>query len=68
MNDQWMTVKEVAAYLKLSTDLIYRFAQQGKIPASRVGGRWRFNRKKIDKWMDAQSVAEEEPARASRKS
>ncbi len=62
MNDQWMTVKELAAYLKLSTDLIYRLAQQGKIPASRVGGRWRFNRDKIDRWMDEQSVADKEVA------
>lgn len=37
MTDTWLTVKEVAQYLKLSTDLIYKLAQQGRIPASKVG-------------------------------
>jgi len=49
---QWMTVRDVAEYLKLSTDLVYRLAQQGKIPVSKVGNRWRFNKEKVDKWME----------------
>ncbi len=53
MMDTWLTVKEVAQYLKLSTDLIYKLAQQGKIPASKVGAAWRFKKEKIDRWMDA---------------
>lgn len=53
MTDTWLTVKEVAQYLKLSPDLIYKLAQQGKIPASKVGTAWRFNREKIDQWMEA---------------
>jgi excisionase family DNA binding protein len=57
MDDRWMTVKDVAEYLQLSTDQIYRLAQQGKIPASKVGARWRFKRGKIDEWVENQSVA-----------
>ena len=53
MTDTWLTVKEVAQYLKLSTDLIYKLAQQGRIPASKVGAVWRFKKEKIDRWMDA---------------
>ena len=53
MTDTWLTVKEVAQYLKLSTDLIYKLAQQGSIPASKVGTAWRFKKEKIDRWMDA---------------
>ena len=53
MTDSWLTVKEVAQYLKLSTDLIYKLAQQGKIPASKVGTAWRFKKEKIDQWMEA---------------
>ena len=51
---QWMTVKDVAEYLKLSPDLIYRLAQQGRIPVSKVGNRWRFNKEKVDQWMEGQ--------------
>jgi len=57
MDDRWMTVKDVAKYLQLSTDQIYRLAQQGKIPASKVGARWRFKRERIDEWVEDQSVA-----------
>jgi len=53
MTDTWLTVKEVAQYLKLSTDLIYKLAQKGRIPASKVGTAWRFKKEKIDRWMDA---------------
>ena len=52
MNDRWMTVKDLAEYLQLSTDQIYRLAQEGKIPASRVGTRWRFKKERIDEWME----------------
>ena len=54
IDHQWMKVKEVAEYLNFSPDLIYRLAQQGKIPVSKVGSRWRFQREKIDRWMEEQ--------------
>lgn len=54
MADKWLTVKEVAEYLKLSTDLVYKFAQQGKVPVSRIGTQWRFDREEIDAWVKAQ--------------
>ena len=53
MTDTWLTVKEVAQYLKFSPDLIYKLAQRGKIPASKVGTAWRFKKQKIDQWMEA---------------
>ncbi|MBI4282178.1 MAG: helix-turn-helix domain-containing protein [Chloroflexi bacterium] len=54
MDDRWMTLQEIAEYLQLSKDLIYRLAQKGKIPASKVGGRWRFKKEKIDQWVESQ--------------
>lgn len=54
MTDKWLTVKEVAEYLKLSTDLVYKFAQRGKIPVSKIGNQWRFDREEIDAWVKAQ--------------
>jgi excisionase family DNA binding protein len=54
VTDKWLTVREVAEYLKLSTDLVYKFAQQGKIPVSRIGNQWRFDREEIDAWVKSQ--------------
>ena len=56
MQSRWMTLQEVAEYLQLSKDMIYRLAQNGRIPASKVGSRWRFRRERIDRWMDDMAV------------
>jgi len=49
-----MKVKEIAAYLQISEDLIYKWAQQGKIPVSKIGNQWRFNREEVEEWAKSQ--------------
>lgn len=39
-----LTVKEVAIYLRVSRVTVWRWCQQGLIPASRVGHHWRIRR------------------------
>ena len=46
-----MTVKEAAQYLKLNYMTIYKLAQKRKIPASKVGGNWRFKKDILDEWL-----------------
>ena len=41
--EEYATVKEMAAALKVSTDTIYRWANLGEIPAHRFGRTWRFD-------------------------
>jgi excisionase family DNA binding protein len=67
MSDKWMTVKDVADYLQLSTDQIYRLAQQGRIPVSKVGNLWRFKRERIDQWMEGQEVSNRQPTTGTQK-
>jgi len=52
MDDRIMTLEEVSKYLKLHKATIYKMAQAGKIPASKVGKVWRFKRVKIEVWLD----------------
>ena len=56
MQSRWMTLRQVAEYLQLSKDMIYRLAQSGRIPASKVGSRWRFRQERIDRWMEEMTV------------
>ena len=56
MQSRWMTLQQVAEYLQLSRDMIYRLAQSGRIPASKVGSRWRFRQERIDRWMEDLAV------------
>ena len=46
-----MTVPEVSEFLKIGESTIYRLAQDGKLPARKVGGVWRFSRKSLDEWL-----------------
>ena len=47
-----MTVKEIAEYLDVHPMTIYKYVQDGKIPAFKIGASWRIRRDSIKKWMD----------------
>ncbi|MDD4202904.1 MAG: helix-turn-helix domain-containing protein [Candidatus Omnitrophica bacterium] len=49
-----MTIEELADYLRMQKVTIYKHVQEGKIPAFKVGGAWRFKRSTIDKWIEEQ--------------
>ncbi len=55
MNDEILTLKEVAEYLKLAEKTAYRLAAEGKIPGFKVGGSWRFQKADIQKWIHKQT-------------
>lgn len=46
-----MTVSEVSEYLRLGESTVYRLAKDGKMPARKVGGSWRFSRKSLNEWL-----------------
>ncbi len=56
-NDDIMTVKELADYLKIAEKTAYRFASEGKVPGFKVGSAWRFKKEEIDAWIKRQSEA-----------
>jgi excisionase family DNA binding protein len=49
-----LTIDEVADYLRLTPQTIYKWAQEKRIPAVKLGKEWRFRRSVIDKWFDDQ--------------
>ena len=54
MPDEVLTIKEVAALLKLADKTVYAMAQAGEIPAFKIRGQWRIKRAELDQWIDAQ--------------
>ncbi|HEB0853247.1 helix-turn-helix domain-containing protein [Citrobacter werkmanii] len=54
MDDQILTIKEVAAYLKLAEKTAYRLASEGKLPGFKVGGSWRFKKNDLEQWIEKQ--------------
>jgi excisionase family DNA binding protein len=53
-NQDVLTIKEVAALLKVGEKTIYSMAQSGELPAFKVRGQWRFSRRDIDAWIEKQ--------------
>ncbi|MCG7938903.1 MAG: helix-turn-helix domain-containing protein [Candidatus Thiodiazotropha lotti] len=57
MNDQILTLKEVAAYLKLAEKTAYKLAAEGKLPGFKVGGSWRFKMVDVESWIEEQKIS-----------
>ncbi len=49
--DTVMTIAELSKYLKISRSTLYKLAQEGKLPAQKVGRHWRFHREAVDEWL-----------------
>src|ERR1700704_5639744 len=49
--DAVLTAREAAKYLRLALPTFYRYMWEGKIPSSKIGGRYRFKRTVLDRWV-----------------
>jgi PTS system nitrogen regulatory IIA component len=47
-----LTTRQLAEYLQLSERSVYRLLEQGKLPALKAGGHWRFRKSAVDEWLD----------------
>lgn len=48
---EYLTTKEVAAYLRINEKRIYTLVNEGKLPATRVGGKWLYPKDLLDEWL-----------------
>ena len=53
-----MTPEQVADYLQLSKDTVYRYIREGKLTASRLGRTYRVPRENVDLFLLATSTSE----------
>lgn len=51
MEDRWLSVDEIAAYLGIKRDTVYRWVDRKKMPAHKVGRLWKFRKEDIDQWV-----------------
>jgi PTS system nitrogen regulatory IIA component len=52
MDDDILTIEEVAKYLRVSERTVYDWAQKGEIPSGKIGTVWRFKKAEIEKWVN----------------
>lgn len=57
MITEFMTIDEVAKYLRLNRQKLYKFAQDGIIPAYKFGREWRFKKDRLEQWIEEQDVS-----------
>jgi len=56
MDDEILTIQEIAAFLKIKEKTAYDLAAKGRLPGFKVGGAWRFKRSALDQWIDEQTA------------
>lgn len=62
MEDDILTIEEVAKYLRVSERTVYDWAQKGEIPSGKIGTVWRFKKAEIEKWVNERLSSSSRPA------
>jgi excisionase family DNA binding protein len=55
---RWLSVEEVAIYLGVSRDTVYRWIEDRGFPAHKVGRSWKSKAAEIDNWVKSGRGAE----------
>jgi excisionase family DNA binding protein len=55
MQENLLTIEQVAEYLKVDKFTVYRLVTNKKLPAFKVGSQWRFKQNMIDNWLEKNS-------------
>ena len=59
--DPLVTIEQVAAFLQVSKDTVYRLAKTGSLPGAKIGQQWRFLKSEVDAWLEGRkNVSESE--------
>jgi putative molybdopterin biosynthesis protein len=63
MSVEMMNTREVAEYLGINEKQVYALIKAGRIPCTRVTGKWLFPRSLIDRWINASAGGRSVPDR-----
>jgi len=50
-DDRWLSVDEIAAYLGIKRDTVYKWIVRKQMPAHKVGRLWKFRKDDVDQWV-----------------
>jgi excisionase family DNA binding protein len=50
-----MNIRQASEYLGVSPDTLYKYVSENKIPAFKLGNRWKFKKALVDRWMESKS-------------
>lgn len=55
MINDFLTVKELSKWIKLSNSKIYSLVHKDEIPFAKIGGKLLFDKSKISNWIESKS-------------
>ena len=47
----WLSTEQAAKYLGISKTNLYNLAQESKVPVSKLGKKWVYEKKLLDEWI-----------------
>ena len=60
LDERWLSVEELAAYLGIKRDTVYKWIARRKLPGHKVGRLWKFRRDEIDAWVKSGAAGSKE--------
>jgi excisionase family DNA binding protein len=51
MEDRYLSVAEIAQYLGVKEDTVYKWITAKRLPAHKVGRLWKFKKAEVDEWI-----------------
>ena len=51
MDDRWLSVDEIAHYLGIKRDTVYKWIAERGMPSHRMGRLWKFKASEVDEWV-----------------
>lgn len=62
MDDRWLSVDEIAKYLGIKRDTVYKWIDEKRMPAHKVGRLWKFRHNEVDNWVRAGGASSRDQA------
>ena len=57
-DDRWLSVDEIADYLGIKRDTVYKWIDRRNMPAYKVGMLWKFRVEEVDTWVKSGQSAD----------
>jgi excisionase family DNA binding protein len=65
-SDRWLSVDEIAGYLGVKRDTIYKWIDRKNLPAHKVGSLRKFRKEEIDDWVRSGQASDSTDVRKPR--
>ena len=62
MEDRWFSVDEIAEYLGVKRDTVYKWIGRKSMPAHKLGRLWKFKKSEVDEWVFANDGQRQPPS------